>query len=194
MTIQIIITICLLLLLAYLFDLSSQLTKIPSVILLLLLGWAAKQGADFFNVEVPVLNPLLPALGTLGLILIVLDGALELELNKSKIPLVVKSSLVAIVPMLVFALVLTFAFHYFAKTSYKIALINTIPFCVISSAIAIPSVKNLSAINKEFIIYESSLSDIFGILFFNFIALNTAINGDTFAHFGMELLVIILIS
>ena len=182
------------LLLAYVFDISSQLTKIPAVILLLLLGWLTKQGTAFFQIAVPDLNPLLPILGTLGLILIVLDGALELEINKSKIPLVVKSSLTALVPMFVFAFVLTLAFQYFGKTSYKAALINTIPFCVISSAIAIPSVRNLSAFSKEFIIYESSLSDIFGVLFFNFVALNDAINGHTFEHFGIELLIIVLVS
>jgi Kef-type K+ transport system membrane component KefB len=35
----VIITICALLLIAYLFDLTSSKSKIPSVILLLLLGW-----------------------------------------------------------------------------------------------------------------------------------------------------------
>jgi len=43
MTSAILITICLLLLLAYVFDISSPLTKIPSVILLMLLGWVVKR-------------------------------------------------------------------------------------------------------------------------------------------------------
>lgn len=84
MTTTIIITICVLLLLAYVFDISSALTKIPSVILLLMLGWAAKQTVELFNIHIPDLNPLLPVFGTIGLILIVLEGTLELELNKSK--------------------------------------------------------------------------------------------------------------
>ncbi|MFZ9956948.1 MAG: sodium:proton antiporter, partial [Flavobacteriales bacterium] len=81
MTTTIIITICVLLLLAYVFDISSALTKIPSVILLLLLGWLVKQTVDLLNINIPNLNPLLPILGTIGLILIVLEGSLELELN-----------------------------------------------------------------------------------------------------------------
>lgn len=194
MTITIIITICLLLLLAYVFDISSPLTKIPSVILLLLLGWSVKQVVDFFQLHTPDLNPLLPIFGTIGLILIVLEGSLELELNKSKISVIKKSSLNALLPMFVLAFVFAFAFQYFSQVSFKMALVNAIPFCVISSAIAIPSVRNLSAFNKEFIIYESSLSDIFGVLFFNFIALNEVINAQSFGTFALEFFLIIFIS
>lgn len=194
MTITIIITICVLLLLAYVFDISSALTKIPSVILLLLLGWIVKQTVDLFNIHIPDLNPLLPIFGTIGLILIVLEGSLELELNKSKLSVIKKSSLNALLPMFALAFLFAFAFQYFGQVSYKMALVNAIPFCVISSAIAIPSVRNLSAFNKEFIIYESSLSDIFGVLFFNFIALNQIINAQSFGHFALQFLLIIVIS
>lgn len=194
MTTAIIITICSLLLLAYVFDISSALTKIPSVILLLLLGWVVREATSIFHVHVPDLNPLLPVLGTIGLILIVLEGALELELNKSKAPLIIKSSFIALLPMFALAFPLAWAFQHFSQVSYKIALVNAIPFCVISSAIAIPSVKNLSANDKEFVIYESSLSDIFGILFFNFFALNKIINAQSFSNFAFQILIIILIS
>jgi potassium/hydrogen antiporter len=190
----IIISVCLLLLLAYVFDISSAFTKIPSVFLLLLLGWAAKQGTDFFGIQVPDLNPLLPTLGTIGLILIVLEGALELELNKSKLPVIKKSVLNALIPMLGLAFLLAGGIQYITNATYKTALLNAIPFCVISSAIAIPSVKNLSVFNKEFIVYESSLSDIFGVLFFNFIAFNDSFDGSSFGHFGGEVVIIILVS
>ena len=95
MAITIIVTICLLLLLAYVFEISAPKTRIPSVILLLILGWGVKQGATLFKVSIPDLTPILPILGTVGLVLIVLDGALELELNKSKLPtiLTIKSPL-----------------------------------------------------------------------------------------------------
>lgn len=189
-----IITICLLLLLAYIFDISSALTKIPSVILLLLLGWLVKQTVELFSIHIPDLNPLLPILGTIGLILIVLEGSLELELNKSKLAVIKKSSLNALIPMFALAFLFAFAFQFISQASYKIALVNAIPFCVISSAIAIPSVRNLSEFNKEFIIYESSLSDIFGVLFFNFIALNEIINTQSFGNFSLQLLLIIVIS
>ena len=86
-----IITLCVLLLLAYAFDFSSSKTKIPSVILLLILGFSVKQLLNIFHITLPDLTPVLPVLGTIGLILIVLEGSLELELNKSKLAFVGKT-------------------------------------------------------------------------------------------------------
>lgn len=194
MTTTIIIAICSLLLIAYAFDLTSSRTKIPSVILLLLLGWLVKQVTTLAQVQVPNLSPILPVLGTVGLILIVLEGALELELDKSKIPVIKKSFIVSFFPILILAFFLAGIFQYFGNTTFKDNLINVIPLCVVSSAIAIPSVKNLKAHDKEFIIYESSLSDIIGVLFFNFVALNASISFNSFMEFGLELLVIIIVS
>jgi hypothetical protein len=144
--------------------------------------------------RIPDLTALLPILGTIGLILIVLEGSLELELNRSKIPLIKKALFNSFIPMFVLAFLLAWVFQYFSGVPYKIALLNAIPFCVISSAIAIPSVRTLSVTDKEFIIYESSLSDIFGVLFFNFIALNQIISIESFGNFGLELILITVIS
>lgn len=175
MTVTIIITFCILLLIAYVFDLTSSKTKIPSVILLLLLGWAVKQLTIWLDIQLPNFSPILPVLGTVGLILIVLEGSLELELNKSKFGLIRKSSFGALLPMIALAFLFAFAFRYFGNFGLKDSLINAVPFCVISSAIAIPSVRNLSSKSKEFVIYESSLSDIFGVLIFNFLTLNISL-------------------
>jgi len=194
MTTLFIATICILLLVAYIFDLSASITKIPSVILLLLLGWTTQQLCTFFDVALPDFSSILPILGTLGLILIVLDGSLELQLNRSKLPLLKSSFLMAIVPLLIVALGIAFYFYYTQEVSFKNALTNVIPLCVISSAIAIPTVKNFSKYTQEFIIYESSLSDILGVLFFNFIALNTVISLQTVGMFFLQLLLIILVS
>jgi cell volume regulation protein A len=191
---SIIITLCGLLLLAYLFDFTSSKTKIPSVILLLLLGWAVKQVAVFFGINVPELSGLLPALGTIGLILIVLEGSLELEFNKSKTVLVRKSFLIALIPMLLLGFLFASLFFYFGDFSYKDSLANTIPLCVISSAIAIPSAKYLAKIDKEFVVYESSLSDILGVLFFNFIVLNEIIDVQSFGYFALQILIIVIVS
>ena len=194
MIITIIITLCSLLLIAYLFDLTSSLTKIPSVLLLLLLGWIVRQVSQLMEVNIPDLTKLLPFLGTIGLILIVLEGSLELEFDKSKKKLIKKSFLVALIPMFSLAFVMAFLFQYFENASFKQSLTNAIPFCVISSAVAISSVKNLTTSDREFIIYESSLSDILGVLFFNFIALNSVINMRSAGHFTLQLLIIAIIS
>lgn len=194
MTITIIITFCVLLLIAYVFDLTSSKTKIPSVIFLLLLGWSVKQLTVWFDFQLPDFSPVLPVLGTVGLILIVLEGSLELELNKSKFGLIRKSFIGAIVPMLALAFLLAFSFRYFGNFSLKDSLTNAIPFCVISSAIAIPSVRNLASQPKEFVIYESSLSDILGVLLFNFLAFNTIIDANSFGNFTLQILIISVVS
>lgn len=194
MTTTIIISLCILLLLAYVFDLSSSKTKIPSVILLLALGYAVKQISIYFNIFIPNLIPLLPILGTIGLILIVLEGSLELELNNSKLPIIGKSLAIALIPMILCSVGLAFGFQYYDNTTFKIGLANAIPFAVISSAIAIPSARNLLSTNKEFVTYESSLSDIFGVLFFNFITLNDSIGSKSFGIFILELLIMLAVS
>ena len=194
MSTAIIIIACVLLLLAYAFDVRATFTKIPSVILLLILGGILRIAANSLNIFIPDLNPALPILGTIGLILIVLEGSLELELNKSKIPLIKKSVGVALIPMFVLAFGLAYLFQFLNQGDFKINLVNVIPFCGISSAIAIPSVRSLSKESREFVVYESSLSDIFGVLFFNFIALNPYINGQSFGLFGIQILIIIAVS
>jgi len=194
MTITILITLCSLLLIAYLFDLTSSLTKIPSVLLLLLLGWLVRQASQLMEIDIPDLSKLLPFLGTIGLILIVLEGSLELEFNRSKKTVITKSFLVALIPMILLSFLLAFFFQYFENASFKISLTNAIPFCVISSSVAISSVKNLTAADSEFIIFESSLSDILGVLFFNFITLNSVINIHSTGLFTLQLLLIAVIS
>ena len=194
MTMTVIIIICVLLLIGYLFDLSSARTKIPSVILLLLLGWIVRQITDLLPYKVPDLSGLLPIFGTLGLILIVLEGALELELNRSKFKLIRKSFLSSIVSIIALSFIISYAFHYFGGISMRQALINAIPISVISSSVAISSAKNLSSGNKEFVIYESSFSDIMGVVFFNFAIQNIDVNGQAFLHFGLQVLIICVIS
>lgn len=194
MSTTIIITLCVLLLIAYLFDLSASKTRIPSVILLLALGWVVKQLASIAAIDLPNLSPVLPILGTIGLILIVLEGSLELELNETKFPLIVKSSLLALIPMLAMSLGLAWVFQQYGGYSFKNSLANSIPLAIISSAIAIPSARNLIKGHREFITYESSLSDIFGVIFFNFITLNDNIGTETVGHFLLELVIILLIS
>lgn len=190
----IIAILCVLLLLAYIFTISASKTKIPSVILLLMLGWGVKQLTDVFHLVLPNLNPLLPLLGTVGLILIVLEGSLDLKLNKEKLPFVWKTLITAIVPLILTAIILAYCFYYFIDVSFKDGLINAIPLCIISSAIAISSVGHLNVFNKEFAIYESSLSDIIGVLFFNFITLNAVINLESVGNFGLQILIMIIIS
>ena len=107
-----IIGICVVLLISYLFDITTKFTKIPSVILLLAVGWLLNQVGGLFNIIVPNLNVILPILGTVGLILIVLEGSLELELNRSTKDVVKKSAVIALVPLVIIAIGFSLFLNY----------------------------------------------------------------------------------
>lgn len=189
-----VIVICILILVAYFFDLTSKFTKIPTVIFLLLLGWTVKQLVFFFDINMPVLQPILPFLGSVGLALIVLEGGLELELNKGKKKVLNTTALSALIPLVVLVLIFGFAFSYYSGQSLINGIINAIPLCVISSSIAIPSVQNVSKDKKEFIIYESSFSDIFGVVLFNFFIANEVITFFVVTNFLLQIVLILIIS
>ena len=189
-----IIVLCLLILVAYAFDLSSKHTKIPTVIILLIMGYFIHYAVNTFAIAIPDLNPLLPILGTIGLILIVLEAGLDLELNSSKKSILTKSAISASIPLVILFLVIGFAINYYAGVSILQSFLNVVPFCIISSAIAIPSAQNLSVSKKEFVIYESSISDIFGIILFNFFLENEIITISSFTGFFTEIAIMLLIS
>lgn len=194
MTSAIIITVCALLIVAYVFTLTSAKTRIPSVLLLLIVGWGIGHTTTSFDVELPDMDPILSILATIGLVLIVLEGSLELKLDRSKIGLVTKSFFGALGALVILSFSLAWAFSHFGGYPFRNSLINAIPLCVISSAIAIPSVVNLQPKTKEFVIYESSLSDILGVVLFNFIALNEVYNVTTFGTFGLQVVILLVIS
>lgn len=194
MTNAIIITICCLLLIAYLFDLTASRTRIPSVILLLLLGWAVKLVAQFLQIDIPSLSPLLPAFGTIGLILIVLEGSLELKLSRERSPLIKKSILMSALPMLLMLAGCAWLIHDQYQVSWKTSLINITPLCIISSAIAIPSAAAIESRFRETVIYESSFSDIIGVMIFNFLILNETIGPLQVGNLFLQILLMTVIS
>lgn len=189
-----IIGLCLILLISYLFDISTKFTKVPSVILLLAVGWLLNQIGGAYNIIIPNLNVILPILGTVGLILIVLEGSLELELNRSTQNVVKKSAIIALVPLVIIAIGFAVFLNLEWNIPFKQSLINILPFCIISSSIAIPSAINLSKDKRQFITYESSLSDIIGVLFFNFATFGTAITLSGAFHFAGQFLLMLAIS
>ncbi|MFD0792389.1 cation:proton antiporter [Mucilaginibacter litoreus] len=179
---------------SYLFDLIAGKTKIPSVILLLLLGIGIRLGVDYFQLPIINLGKILPALGTLGLILIVFEGALELKYSQDKNTVIKKSFVSALCILLLTSCLITAAFVYISGQSIYHCFINAIPFCVVSSAIAIPSASHISKDKKEFIIYESSFSDILTVVLFNFMISNKHIYVSSFARLGAELILILLVA
>jgi len=169
MTDYIILVLCLLVLLAYLFDITSKYSKIPGVILLIGLGIGIQILVNTTGFKIPDMKPLLPVIGTLGLILIVMEASLDLKLGKHKFGLIIKSASAAFFLFTLFAAVMSFIMVKFLGYQLIDSLLNAIPFGIISSAVAISSTGNLNQEQKEFVVYESSLSDVIGILVFDFI-------------------------
>ncbi len=168
MTYYLIISLCVIILTSYFFDVTAKYTRIPGVILMIIMGMVIHEGQAWLNVSIPDLSGLLPMMGTLGLILIVLEGSLDLSLQSSRKATINASVSSAIVLLLIFmvlsALVLTLMGY-----SLQSALICMIPLAIVSSAVAIPAAQELHKGDKDFVVYESSVSDIAGILAFNFI-------------------------
>ncbi len=117
----------------------------------------------------PNLMPYLEILGIVGLIMIVLEAALDLQLTREKYPMIGRTVIVATTCLIA----TTFAVAWFLKSqldiTFGIAFLYATPLCVMSSSIIIPSVTGLLQDKKEFMIYEAAFSDILGILLFYFV-------------------------
>lgn len=194
MTQDILITLSILIILSYFFDILAKWVRIPSVIFLLVSGilinfiWE-KIGLPAYDVK-----NLLEIFGTVGLILIVLEGSLDLELSKNKLQIIKKSLLTSALPVILGSIAIAYIILYFYGGSFKIAWLNAIPIAIISSAVAIPSAANFEKNKKEFIVYESSFSDIIGIMVFNFALLDNVGSAASFLTFGLNTVYIVLIS
>jgi Kef-type K+ transport system membrane component KefB len=128
--------------------------------------------------------------------MIVLEAALDLELTKKKSTLILKAFFVALVALTGSAIGLAYLIQYFLGFEFYNSLLYAIPLSVMSSAIIIPSVKQLSESKREFMIYESTFSDILGIMFFYF-AIGTSKEATAYSIFqeaGINVLITIGLS
>ena len=165
-----VIATSLVLILSYLFNLISAKTKIPSVLLLIILGVGLKEGANYFDVQTgESLFTVLEVLGIVGLTMIVLEAALDLELTKEKWPIIWKSFCVGLISLIAGSISSAYAIQYFFIDDFFTALVYAVPLSIISSAIVIPSVGALDEEKREFMVYEATFSDILGIMFFYFL-------------------------
>ncbi|HPK84213.1 MAG TPA: cation:proton antiporter, partial [Bacteroidales bacterium] len=171
MTNYIILALCVIIILSYLFDISSRYSRVPGIILLIGLGIALQLISLSTGFDIPNLKPILPVIGTLGLVMIVLDASLDLKLEKKKSRVLINTVLSALVLLILVVTIGSLVLvKIFGHTPIS-AVLNMIPLGIISSAAAIPSAEGLSSKEKEFIVYESSFSDILGIMAFDFILL-----------------------
>jgi NhaP-type Na+/H+ or K+/H+ antiporter len=155
----------------------SRKTNVPSVLILILLGVGVQQLMTYFEME-PDYFWALEVLGIVGLIMIVLEAALDLELKKENWPLIWKSFTIASLSLGLTAVSIAFLIQFFIpEINFLPALVYALPLSIMSSAIIIPSVANLTKYKREFLIYESTFSDILGIMVFYMIVENLNVEG-----------------
>lgn len=152
----------------------SKKTNIPSVLMLIVLGVALQFGLKYvLGTEIDFeknLRGTLEIIGTVGLIMIVLEAALELELKREKLVPILKSMAIALIGLVASAWVAALVLYQFIDgMTMQSAWLYATPLSILSSAIIIPSVSGLKEEKKEFHIYESTFSDIMGIMMFYFL-------------------------
>jgi len=183
--------------LSYFFNLISKRTNVPSVLMLIATGILVNELLGVSElVDESSLFQVLEILGIIGLIMIVLEAALDLKLTRDKAPIIFRSFLVAFVGLFSTAAVITVVLRFFLDASWQQVAFYAIPISILSSAIVIPSINGLSHDKKEFLIYESTFSDILGIMLFYLMieVLKAESNTDLLVSFGWNIGATIVIS
>ena len=190
----IILLLCGLVIISYMFEIAAKRTGIPAVLFLILLGILLKKISAYFEIPSIDFIRLIPVIGTVGLILIVFEGALEIEYHNDKRKIFFKVLIVSLVLLALTSVILSFVFRHLTGESFYKCFVNAIPLSIISSAIAIPSAAHLSSENKEFITIESSLSDILGIILFNYAIINSSLTFYLAGTIIMEIVIVTAVS
>lgn len=167
---NLIIESSLVLIISFFFNEISKKTSIPSVLLLIVLGIIIKLVLDVLAAGNVNFFPILEVLGIVGLIMIVLEAALELKLEKDKIVPITRAFVIAFAGLMLTTWPTALILKYFMPEMTNLqAWLYATPLSILSSAIVIPSVNELRRDKKEFHIYESTFSDILGIMLFYFL-------------------------
>jgi NhaP-type Na+/H+ or K+/H+ antiporter len=194
---NLIIEASVILILSFAFGEISRLTNIPAVLLLIVLGIGLKFGLDFIGLDDINFFPYLEILGIVGLIMIVLEAALELELRRDKTIPILKALGIAFVGLMASTYFAAIVLNYFIPgMDMSRAWIYATPLSILSSAIIIPSVVGLKPKKKEFHVYESTFSDILGIMLFYFLTgqVDAAEHSSGLLGFSGNVLLTIVIS
>jgi len=170
------IALCALIVLSYFFSFLSEYTRVPQILFLLGTGVILRQIIDKIGWHSQGLDFYVHFLGVVGLILIVLEGALDIHMRRDSALVMRKAFDAAVCIFLLTSAAVAALFRFCLGSGWYVSLINAFPFGVISSAIIIPSIGYLAENKKEFLVYESVFSDICGILFFT-----TAISTPVFS-------------
>ena len=188
-------TFCGLIILSYLFSVLNRATRIPSVLLLLGTGILLRYLSGIMGFTFHIPPTLIEMIGTVGLIMIVLEAGLDLEVSREKLPLIRNSFFSGMIIFLLSTLAVAGLIQWFLpETPIINCIVYAIPLSIVSSAIVLPSVHHLSVEKKEFLIYEASFSDVLGIMVFNFFTTAPTISGKDVTWFIASIPVGIVLS
>ena len=176
---------------SYIFTQISKYTKIPSVIFLIGTGVAAQFAVQSMGMEIPNLSTHLGLLGVVGLMMIVLEGALDIKVHRKKIRTILAALATSIIILAVTNSLIGGIIFFTGNVSMMDAFFYAIPLSVVSSAIVIPSVHTLIPKKKEFMILEATLSDIFGIMLFELWIIEPHANQTYFEAITLNVLITI---
>jgi len=194
-TYTILFAVCGLVILSYLFSILNRLTRVPSVLLLLGTGMLLRYLSDTAGMVFIIPPTVVEFLGTIGLIMIVLEAGLDLEITRDRLPLIRRSFLSALVIFVVSSLAVAGILYWWVPGTPPInCLVYAIPLSIVSSAVVLPSVHHLGHEKKEFLIYEASFSDIIGIMVFNFFTAEQTIGARDVLWFGGSILIALVLS
>lgn len=188
------IILCSLIVISYLFSILSRYIKVPSVLLLLFAGIGFRWLADYNDFRVLIPTSIVEGLGVVGLIMIVLEAGLDLKITKAKIPLVRHSFLTALL-ILIFSTVSIAAIIYFwLGEDVTRCIVYALPLSIMSSSIVLPSIHDLTEEKREFLVYEASFSDIIGIMLFNYFTASEILTIKSVGLFGLNIVIAIIAS
>lgn len=194
-TYTVLFAVCGLVILSYCFTVLNRLTKIPSVLLLLGTGMLLRYLSDTIGFTFAIPQTVVEFLGTIGLIMIVLEAGLDLEITKDRLPLIRRSFFSALVIFLVSAVAIAGILYWWVPNTPLVnCLVYAIPLSIVSSAVVLPSVHHLGHEKKEFLIYEASFSDIIGIMVFNFFTAGHETGFREIIWFGSSIVVATVLS
>lgn len=195
MSTGIIILISVLIILSHLFDIVQKKIHVPSVLFLIVLGYCIHQIASYyFQFSFIVPFDVLKLLGTIGLVLIVLEGVLELKMQKKALQIMKRAFFVALFITVLSSLLISYVIVTCVGDTFFHSLLYSIPLSIISSAILIPSIHKFHDLTRNFMIYESIFSDIIGIFLFYFLINNEILTFSSIPKLGLSLIVVIVIS
>ncbi len=184
------IVFCLILIGSFFFNYIQKRLHISAVILLLLSGVVLQLALPTFSIP----DAYLKIFGTLGLLIIVLEAVVDLEVHGHNYKMFLMALGVSIVIVVLTSALIAWGFMLAYNLSLHAAVIYAIPLSIVSSAIVIPSLSNLEGVAKEFLILESIFSDIIGVLLFNFLISSNEINLVNISKFSINFTFMLVLS